>query len=78
MPEYSPGKVLLYLLIEDLCNHRPPKCLTFFEGGAPYKDVFGTGVLEDASVLLVHGKGRLAARLPHRCAFRVADPHCHC
>ena len=70
--EYSPGKVLLYLLIEDLCNHRPPKCLTFLEGGAPYKDVFGTGVLEDASVLLVHGKGRLAARLalvPHS-AFR--------
>jgi CelD/BcsL family acetyltransferase involved in cellulose biosynthesis len=63
LAEFSPGTVLLYLLIEDLCRHRSPKCLTFLWGDAAYKKVFGTNCIEDATALLIAPRARLFTKL---------------
>jgi hypothetical protein len=49
----SPGAVLLYLLIEDVIQHRPPKWVSFGIGDDAYKREFGTVRRADASVLLL-------------------------
>ena len=53
LSKLSPGTVLLYLLVEDLINHNPPKRVTFGVGHASYKQEFGNIHQEDASVLLL-------------------------
>jgi CelD/BcsL family acetyltransferase involved in cellulose biosynthesis len=50
--QYSPGTVLLYLLIEDLINYHPPQWVNFGIGHASYKKEFGNVHSEDASILL--------------------------
>jgi hypothetical protein len=50
---FSPGAVLLYLVIEDLIHHNPPNRINFGIGHAAYKQEFGNVHSEDASVLLL-------------------------
>ena len=49
--EYSPGTVLLDMLIQDLCDYAPPSLLNFGMGEAGYKRRFGNVQREDISVL---------------------------
>jgi len=50
---FSPGTVLLYLMIEDLVSHERPRLVNFGIGDAAYKRTFSDLHLEDASVLLL-------------------------
>jgi CelD/BcsL family acetyltransferase involved in cellulose biosynthesis len=50
---FSPGTVLLYLLIGDLITHPEARVVNFGIGDASYKRTFGNVQLEDASVLLL-------------------------
>jgi CelD/BcsL family acetyltransferase involved in cellulose biosynthesis len=59
--DYSPGTALLYLLIEDLFNHAPPRLLNFHSGNWSYKAQFATDHFDEANVLLV--RSRLISRL---------------
>jgi CelD/BcsL family acetyltransferase involved in cellulose biosynthesis len=74
--EYSPGTVLLYLLLEALHQRQRPELLNFGVGDASYKLRFGNVERFDASCLLL--KSSVANRLltePHRAfnhAVRVA------
>ena len=61
--EYSPGTVLLYLILEDLCNYHSPKELSFLWGDASYKERFGTHRLDDGTALLVRRNARLSNRV---------------
>jgi len=63
LADLSPGTVLLYLLIEDLCRHRPPERLTFLWGDDRYKRLFATGRLQDATALVVSRRARLSTRM---------------
>jgi len=63
--EYSPGTVLLWLVIEDLTNHDPPERLSFGHGDLSYKAHFATDHTEDTSILLM--RRTLANRF--RCGF---------
>jgi hypothetical protein len=51
--QFSPGSVLLYLLIEDLIEHRSPRLLNFGIGDSHYKSQFATDTTAEASVLLL-------------------------
>jgi hypothetical protein len=51
--KWSPGLVLLYLLIEDLCADDPPRQLNFGTGYADYKRQFANQITHDASVLVL-------------------------
>ena len=68
--KYSPGKVLLLLLIEDLTRHARPKRLSLGHGEQAYKGHLGTDHSEDASLMLM--RRTLANRLKCGChqAFR--------
>jgi CelD/BcsL family acetyltransferase involved in cellulose biosynthesis len=50
---FSPGTVLLWLLLEDLFAHVPPQLVNFGIGHSRYKEEFGNLHSEDASVLLL-------------------------
>ena len=50
---YSPGTILLYLIIEDLIEDGPFSYLNFGVGHAGYKQLFGSHHLSHASVYLV-------------------------
>jgi hypothetical protein len=50
---YSPGKVLLWLLIQDLCTRGDTRWLDFRHGDADYKRFFGTEGYEEESFYLV-------------------------
>jgi hypothetical protein len=50
---FSPGTVLLYLMIGDLIAHQRPHLVNFGIGDAAYKRAFTDVHLEDASVLLL-------------------------
>lgn len=50
---FSPGTVLLYLMVGDLIAHQPPRLVNFGIGDAGYKRTFGNVEMEDASVLLL-------------------------
>jgi CelD/BcsL family acetyltransferase involved in cellulose biosynthesis len=63
LADLSPGTVLLYLLIADLCRHRPPERLTFLWGDDRYKRLFATGRQQDATALVVSRRARLSTRL---------------
>ncbi|MEI7894955.1 MAG: GNAT family N-acetyltransferase, partial [Myxococcales bacterium] len=51
--EHSPGNVLLYRLIEDLCSFEPPEWLDFGFGESQYKRVFGNDWYEEQNVYLI-------------------------
>lgn len=51
--EHSPGTVLLHMLIQDLCDHRPASLLNFGLGDADYKQRFGNVRREDLSLLVL-------------------------
>jgi CelD/BcsL family acetyltransferase involved in cellulose biosynthesis len=50
--KFSPGTVLLYLLIQDLIQNKPPKTLYFGLSDHPYKQTFGNIHLKGAQILL--------------------------
>lgn len=50
--KYSPGTVLLLMLIQDLCDYAPPTLLNFGMGDADYKRRFGSMQREDTSILV--------------------------
>jgi CelD/BcsL family acetyltransferase involved in cellulose biosynthesis len=50
---YSPGKILLYLFLEDLHTHDSPRTLDFGVGDATYKRRFGNCEREDLSCLIL-------------------------
>jgi CelD/BcsL family acetyltransferase involved in cellulose biosynthesis len=72
-PEYarlSPGTVLFFLLIRDLCEYKRPSTLNFGVGHAEYKERFGNVARSDASVFLFRRTlANQAMVLSHR-AFR--------
>jgi len=47
---YSPGTMLVYLLIEDLISHDRPRTLDFGIGDAAYKKFWGTSTIDVVSV----------------------------
>jgi CelD/BcsL family acetyltransferase involved in cellulose biosynthesis len=51
--EHSPGTILLHLLIQDLCNHKPPATLNFGLGDGDYKRRFGNVQIEDISIIVM-------------------------
>jgi len=51
--EYSPGKVMQLLVIEDLTNHAPPKTFSFGFGNEDYKAQLGTDHAVDATIVLM-------------------------
>ena len=53
LSRFSPGTVLMYLLIEDLHKHRPVRLLNFGVGDATYKMRFGNISSTDRSLLLM-------------------------
>jgi CelD/BcsL family acetyltransferase involved in cellulose biosynthesis len=50
--DLSPGTILLYLMIEDLCKHAPVRRFNFFQNPNPYKRQFGTDFGYDGAVLV--------------------------
>jgi CelD/BcsL family acetyltransferase involved in cellulose biosynthesis len=48
--QYSPGSVLLYLIVEQLFAHREFQALDFTEGEAWYKESFATGHVRCADI----------------------------
>ncbi|MCX6922468.1 MAG: GNAT family N-acetyltransferase [Verrucomicrobia bacterium] len=56
--QYSPGKVHLSLILEDLHQHAPPKTLNFGVGDAAYKRRFGNCEKRDVSCLLMRPRIR--------------------
>jgi len=63
--EYSPGKVILLLIIEDLTNHIPPETFSFGRDHLDYKAHFGTDRTEEATAILM--RGTLANRFKCGC-----------
>ena len=55
---YAPGKVLLYLLLEDLHKHNPPYTFNFQEGDYEYKRHFATDCRPKTDLLLVRADWR--------------------
>jgi CelD/BcsL family acetyltransferase involved in cellulose biosynthesis len=51
--KWSPGTVLLFLIIQDLYRHNPPAILNFGVGDATYKRRFGTHEYSDESLLIL-------------------------
>ena len=72
LARFSPGTVLLYLLIEDLCNHSSLSVLNFGIGDAMYKRRFGNRTGEDAAVILFRKSIRNRLRQVCHSSFRSA------
>ncbi len=68
LKNYAPGKVLFYLLLQDIYDHRPPKLLNFQEGDYDFKKDFATDKFEKKSILLIK------RNLPIRFSFII---FCH-
>jgi len=68
--KFSPGTVLLYLLIEDLIRHNAPQKVNFGVGHASYKQEFGNIHNEDASVLLLRKTIANRIRMISHSSFR--------
>jgi len=52
---FSPGKVIFYLMLDDLHSYHPPVRLNFQEGDYEYKRRFANDSFEKTDVLLVRG-----------------------
>jgi CelD/BcsL family acetyltransferase involved in cellulose biosynthesis len=78
---WSPGRVLLFLLLERLFDERKYRRLDFGEGTLPYKQFFSTGYVRCARVIYFRRSARnLAVVLSHwslstlsRCGGRVLE-----
>lgn len=68
--EWSPGTVLLHMLIQDLCDHRPASVLNFGMGDADYKRRFGNTQKEDVSILILRKSLVNRLRINSHSAFR--------
>lgn len=63
---YSPGNVMLYRLIEDLCTHDPAELIDLGGGDSQYKRVFGTDSFDEQNVYLMRRSAYTAvARATH-------------
>lgn len=51
--QFSPGTVLLFMILQDLHGYDPPRVLYFGTGDAAYKQRFGKEIGKDESVLLL-------------------------
>jgi len=51
--KFSPGKVLFYLMLEDLHSYNKPNRLNFQEGDYEYKRSFANSCIETADILLM-------------------------
>jgi hypothetical protein len=60
---FSPGMVLFYMVIEDLCTYRPPARGNLQEGYWGYKAQCATDVLQKTSVILLRRGARLRSCL---------------
>jgi hypothetical protein len=60
---YSPGTVLLYGVIRDLCEYQPVQWLNFGIGNAEYKRRFSNVTTEDATVFLMRPTLRNRVRI---------------
>jgi CelD/BcsL family acetyltransferase involved in cellulose biosynthesis len=69
--ENSPGTVLLHMLIQDLCSHRPAALLNFGLGDADYKGRFGNVRTEDVSVLVMRKSLLNRLRVGSHASFRT-------
>jgi CelD/BcsL family acetyltransferase involved in cellulose biosynthesis len=67
---FSPGTVLLYLLVEDLTAYRKASLLHFGFGDTPYKREFGDVRSHDALVLLLRATFRNRVRRAGHSLFR--------
>ncbi len=56
--EYSPGTVLLFLMLEDLHVHERPEVLNFGVGDATYKQRFGNSERADVSCFVMRRRLR--------------------
>ncbi|HYD46843.1 MAG TPA: GNAT family N-acetyltransferase [Terriglobales bacterium] len=64
--KFSPGSVLMYLMIADLTEHRRPRWVSFGAGESRYKQEFSNRSWNDASILLLRRNRRgLAIRTAH-------------
>lgn len=68
---FSPGAALLYMLIADLLEHRPPRRVNFGIGDAGYKREFGNRDTTDASVFLLRPTALNKARVRAHATFRA-------
>ncbi|MFM7142986.1 MAG: GNAT family N-acetyltransferase [Alphaproteobacteria bacterium] len=71
LARFSPGTVLLTLLLEDLWQHRTPRLVNFGIGEAGYKREFGNRESRDASVFLLRDTPANRARVVAHRAFRA-------
>jgi CelD/BcsL family acetyltransferase involved in cellulose biosynthesis len=62
--DFSPGSVLLYLMIADLIEHRPPRRVSFGAGDSRYKAEFANRHWNDAQVILL--RRNLRGAVVHR------------
>jgi hypothetical protein len=69
---YSPGKVLLFLIVEDLHNENRPDVLDFGVGDAAYKRRFGNCMKSDVACLVMPKTVRNAALLSSHSLFTHA------
>lgn len=79
--DHSPGTILLYLMIEDLCRHNPVQRFNFFQNPNPYKRQFGTDFGYDAAVLICRktlpNRVRIALHAGLRSSIRRAKDLLH-
>jgi CelD/BcsL family acetyltransferase involved in cellulose biosynthesis len=68
--DLSPGTILLYLMIEDLCKHEPVKRFNFFQNPNPYKRQFGTDFGYDGAVLICRKTIPMRAKIAMHAGLR--------
>ena len=70
LASFSPGAVLLYLLIADLTEHRPPRTVNLGIGDSGYKEQFGNLHCLESSVLLLRASPANRLRVAAHSALR--------
>jgi CelD/BcsL family acetyltransferase involved in cellulose biosynthesis len=68
--QFSPGRTMLYQIVEDLMAHDSPRCLDFGGGDAEYKRQFANRQLRSGTVWLVPGTVRANLSLSYLRACR--------
>jgi CelD/BcsL family acetyltransferase involved in cellulose biosynthesis len=71
--EHSPGKVLLFKVIEDMYAERTPKWFDFGTGDSEYKRVFGTEQYDELNVYLLRKSVYMAAARATHSSVGVVD-----
>ncbi|MGA1863751.1 MAG: GNAT family N-acetyltransferase [bacterium] len=70
LARFSPGNVMLYMLIEDLISRKPPQWINFGIGDSEYKRQFGNCLSEDTDILLLRKTFLNRLRLGTHMTFR--------